>query len=230
MVFIGASTSRHLLWTTAMVNFLSFLIPQDKKFFQLFEKASANLLATSQTLVAMVNTTSADKRRELIREIEHLEHVGDSLTHDTLNELSTNFITPFDREDIHAMVSSLDDVVDFIHGSAKRIELYKLSEISPMICKLADLVLQGTQELHTAVSNLRDIKKPELIRQACVKINSIENRADDIFDLAIAQLFDEEKDAVQLIKTKEVLSALETATDKCEDAANAISSMIIKYS
>lgn len=212
-----------------MANILKFLVPQDKKFFQLFEKASANLLATSNTLVEMVNTPSTDKRRELIREIERLEHVGDSLTHETLNELSTNFITPFDREDIHDMIAALDDVVDFIHGSAKRIELYKLADIPPAVRKLADLVLQGAQELHTAVSNLKDIKKPDLIREACVKINSIENHADDVFDMAIAQLFDEEKDAIKLIKTKEVLSALETATDKCEDVANAISSMILKY-
>lgn len=212
-----------------MANILKFLVPQDKKFFQLFEKASANLLDTSKTLVEMVNTPSTDKRRELIREIERLEHVGDGLTHETLNELSTNFITPFDREDIHDMVAALDDVVDFIHGSAKRIELYKLADIPPAVRKLADLVLQGALELHTAVSNLKDIKKPDLIREACVKINSIENHADDVFDMAIAQLFDEEKDAIKLIKTKEVLSALETATDKCEDVANAISSMILKY-
>ncbi len=212
-----------------MANLLSFLIPQDKKFFQLFEKASANLLVTSEALVEMVHTASVDRRKELFREIERLEHVGDGLTHETLNELSTNFITPFDREDIHDMVAALDDVVDFIHGSAKRIELYKLTEIPPSVCKLAELVLQGAQELHTAVSNLKDIKKPEIIQEACVKINSIENHADDVFDMAIARLFDEEKDAVKLIKTKEVLSALETATDKCEDVANAISSMILKY-
>ena len=213
-----------------MANLLSFLVPQDKKFFELFERSSVNLLDTSKVLVEMVNAPSGDKRKELIREIERLEHVGDAITHETFNELSSNFITPFDREDIHAMVSSLDDVVDFIHGSAKRIELYKLGNIPPSMRKLAELVLQGAQELHTAVSNLKNIKKPEAIRAACVKINSIENHADDIFDMAIAQLFDEEKDAIQLIKTKEILSALETATDKCEDAANAISSMVVKYS
>ena len=213
-----------------MANLLGFLIPQEKKFFLLFEKASANLLATSKALVEMVNASAPEKRNELIREIEHLEHIGDGITHETFNELSTNFITPFDREDIHAMVSSLDDVVDFIHGSAKRIDLYKLSEIPPAVCKLAELVLQGAQELHIAVQNLKDIKKSGRIKEACVKINSIENHADDIFDMAIAQLFEEEKDAVKIIKTKEVLSALETATDKCEDAANAISSMVIKYS
>ncbi|MDH5486465.1 MAG: DUF47 family protein [Gammaproteobacteria bacterium] len=213
-----------------MTNFLSFLVPQDKKFFLLFEKASANLLATSKVLVEMVNAPSLEKRNEFIREIERLEHVGDGVTHDTYNELSTNFITPFDREDIHEMISSLDDVVDFIHGSAKRIELYKLSEIPSAVRKLAELVLQGSMELHIAVQNLHDIKRSSRIKEACVKINSIENHADDIFDMAIANLFEEEKDAIKIIKTKEVLSALETATDKCEDAANAISSMVIKYS
>jgi predicted phosphate transport protein (TIGR00153 family) len=213
-----------------MANLLSFLIPQEKKFFELFERASVNLLDTSKALVELVNASSADRRKELFREIERLEHVGDAITHETFNELSSNFITPFDREDIHDMVSSLDDVVDFIHGSAKRIESYKLTSIPPSLCKLADLILQGAQELHVAVSNLKDIKKPAAIREACVKINSIENHADDIFDMAIAKLFEEEKDAIQLIKMKEILSALETATDKCEDAANAISSMVVKYS
>jgi len=212
-----------------MTKFLSFLIPQDRKFFQLFERAAANLLATSKALVEMANASTSDKRKEMIREIERLEHVGDVITHETLNELSTNFITPFDREDIHAMVASLDDVVDFIHGSAKRIELYKLGDIPPAVIKLADLVLLSSQELQIAVSNVRDIKRPDVIREACVKVNSIENRADDVFDMAIAELFENEKDAIELIKIKEVLSALETATDKCEDAANAISSMLVKY-
>lgn len=213
-----------------MVNFLSFLIPQDKKFFQLFEKSSSNLVDTAKVLVQLVNASSVDKRKELFREIERLEHVGDALTHETFNELSTNFITPFDREDIHHMISSLDDVVDFIHGSAKRIEIYKVTDIPASMRKLSDLILQGAEELHTAVFHLRQIKKPEVIREACVRINSIENHADDIFDMAIAELFDEEKDAIQLIKTKEILQMLENATDRCEDTANAISSMLVKYS
>ena len=178
----------------------------------------------------MVNSSSPEKRKELIKDIEHLEHVGDSVTHDMFNELSSNFITPFDREDIHEMISSLDDIVDFIHGSAKRIELYNFTEIPSALPKLAELILQGSEELHIAVCGLRDIKKSSRIKEACVKINSIENHADDVFDMTVARLFEEEKDAVKIIKIKEVLSGLETATDKCEDAANAISSMIIKYS
>lgn len=213
-----------------MANFLQFFIPQDKKFFPLFEKASGNLLAISKVLVEMVNSTNEDKRKELIREIEKLEHVGDAATHEIFHELSANFITPFDREDIHNMVTSLDDIVDFIHGSAKRIELYRVTEMTPAIIKLAELILQGSEELHNAVCGLRDIKKSGRIKEACVKINSIENHADDIFDMTIAQLFEDEKDAVKIIKIKEILSALETATDKCEDAANAIESIVIKYS
>ena len=213
-----------------MAGILQIFVPQDKKFFPLFEKASANLEAISKVLVEMVNASLPEKRKELIKEIERLEHVGDGVTHEIFNELSSNFITPFDREDIHSMVSSLDDIVDYIHGSAKRIEMYKLTEIPPAVPKLAELILQGAQELHIAVQHLKDIKKSGRIREACVKINSIENHADDIFDMTVAALFEEEKDAVKIIKIKEVLSALETATDKCEDAANAISSMVIKYS
>lgn len=213
-----------------MASLLQFFIPKDKKFFPLFERASSNLLAISKVLVEMVNASSAEKRKELIKEIERLEHVGDAVTHEIFNELSSNFITPFDREDIHTLVSSLDDIVDYIHGSAKRIDLYKISEMTPSMAKLAELILQGSEELHQAVIGLKDMKNPGRIKEACVKINSIENHADDVFDMTIAQLFEDEKDAVKIIKVKEVLSALETATDKCEDAANAISSILIKYS
>jgi uncharacterized protein len=212
-----------------MSKILQFFIPQDKKFFPLFEKASANLLTISK-VVEMVNTSALDKRKELIREIERLEHVGDAVTHEIFHELSANFITPFDREDIHSLVTSVDDIVDFIHGSAKRIELYGIVEMPTAFIKLSDLILQGSEELHIAVCGLRDVKNSGRIKEACVKINSIENHADDVFDMTIARLFEEEKDAITIIKHKEILYVLEEATDKCEDAANAIESIVIKYS
>ncbi|HET7819378.1 MAG TPA: DUF47 family protein [Bacteroidia bacterium] len=212
-----------------MANLLQFLIPQDKKFFPLFERASGNLQDVSKVLVEMVNAPTLEKRKERIKEIERLEHIGDGVTHEIFNELSSNFITPFDREDIHQLVSCLDDIVDFIHGSAKRIELYKVDVIPDNIIKLAELIQKGAEELHYAVKELRNMKNAGKIREACVKINSIENHADDIFDISIARLFEEEKDAITIIKMKEIYSALETATDKCEDAANTISSIVIKY-
>jgi uncharacterized protein len=212
-----------------MNSLLRFFIPQDKRFFSMFESASANLVEISKVLVEMVNTSSAEKRRELIKEIERLENTGDNFAHDIFNELSTNFITPFDREDIHHLISALDDIVDFIHGSAKRIELYKVVPTTSAISKLAELTLQGAEELHKAICELRNMKSPSKIKEACVRINSIENHADDVFDMAIAKLFEEEKNAVEVIKMKEILAALETATDKCEDAANVLESIVVKH-
>jgi predicted phosphate transport protein (TIGR00153 family) len=202
--------------------------PKDRKFFPLFEKATQNLLVASGVLVEALQTSSPDRRRELLKEIERLEHQGDNFTHLILHELSSNFITPFDREDIHALATVLDDVLDYIHGSAKRIELYKVEVISPAMVKLAELIQKSAQELNVAVHELKNMKNISNIKEACVRINSIENHADDVFNTAIGRLFEEEKDAVKLIKYKEILSALETATDKCEDAANVMESIIVK--
>ncbi|GAB4138096.1 MAG: DUF47 family protein [Bacteroidia bacterium] len=194
----------------------------------MFEQATENLVKTSKVLVEMVNS-APEKRKEMIKEIEHLEHTGDNITHMIFNELSRNFITPFDREDIHALASAVDDVLDFIHGSAKRIELYQVKELSEPIVLLSDCILKGAIELNLAVKNLENMKNISTIKESCVKINSLENHADDIFNMGIARLFETEKDAVQIIKIKEILQALETATDKCEDAANTIQSILLKY-
>jgi uncharacterized protein len=208
---------------------LQLLVPKDRKFFPLFEQATQNLIKASKVLNEMVTTPVSDRRRELIKEIEHLEHTGDNITHMIFNELSRNFITPFDREDIHALTSAIDDVLDFIHGSSKRIELYRVEVLDDSVVKLAEIILKGSLELNVAVVNLKDMKNLDAIKESCVKINSLENEADDVFNRSIASLFETEKDAIQIIKIKELLSALETATDKCEDAANVIQSILIKY-
>ncbi|MCK6639281.1 MAG: DUF47 family protein [Bacteroidia bacterium] len=210
------------------MGFLQLLLPRDRKFFPLFEQATENLVKASKVLVELVNT-APEKRKELIKEIEHLEHTGDNITHLIFNELGRNFITPFDREDIHALASDIDDVLDFIHGSAKRIDLYKVTEISDSITMLADCILKGAIELNVAVKHLENMKDISIIKEACVKINSLENHADDVFNMGIARLFEEEKDPINIIKLKEILSALETATDKCEDAANTVQSILVKY-
>jgi predicted phosphate transport protein (TIGR00153 family) len=210
-------------------NFLQYLIPKDKKFYLLLEKASGNLLDTSHVLVEMVNSPP-ENRRELIKKISILEHMGDEISHEIFHELNATFITPFDREDIHALTSALDDIVDYIHGSAKRIELYKVTNITNDFIRLSELIELCAQELHTAIHELRNMKNVSKIKEACIRINSIENHADDIFDNSIARLFEEEKNAVEIIKIKEILSSLETATDKCEDAANILESIIVKSS
>ncbi len=210
------------------MGFLDLLFPRDKKFFPLFTQASANLVKTSKVLVDMVNAPQ-EKRREMIKEIEHLEHTGDNITHMIYSELGKNFITPFDREDIHALASAIDDVLDFIHGSAKRIDLYKIHDLPEAVVLLAEIIYKGAIELNVAVNQLHNMRDLSAMKEACVKINSLENHADDVFNMAIARLFEEEKDAVQVIKVKELFQALETATDKCEDAANVIQSIMVKY-
>jgi len=207
-----------------------FLVPKDRKFYPLFEEASANLVAISKVLLEMLSTAGIEKRSVLIRQIEKLEHTGDDITHRIFKEVGFTFITPFDREDIQRLASVLDDVLDFIHGAAKRVELYKVDPIHPAMIKLAELIVQSSEQVNIAVSGLRSSRNYTKVREALVKINSLENHADDVFDNAVARLFEDNVSALEVIKIKEVLSALETATDKCEDAANVMESVIVKFS
>ncbi len=213
----------------AIGKIFSFLVPKDKNFFKLFSEASNNLVEISKVFSEMMNAP-LDKQQEFQKKIADLEHVGDDLTHQIFTELSTNFITPFDREDISYLASSLDDIVDYIHGSAKRFETYKVGEPTPAMKKLAEIIEHSAKEIHVAVSNMKDMSNIVRVREAIVRINSLENHADDVFDTAIADLFDNEKDAIKIIKLKEILSNMETATDKCEDVANVIETIIVKNS
>jgi predicted phosphate transport protein (TIGR00153 family) len=206
-----------------------FFVPKDKKFFPLFESAAANVVKMSHLLNEAINTNDSEKRHEIIREIDHLEHVGDHASHQVFIELGKNFITPFDREDIHALASAIDDVADYIHGTANRIMMYKIEKFPETIHKLSELTIEACVELEKAVKELRNMKNIRTLTDAFIRINSIENQADYIFDKAIGDLFDSETNALEVIKQKEILSALETATDKAEDAANVIESIIIKY-
>jgi predicted phosphate transport protein (TIGR00153 family) len=210
-----------------LAGILSFLVPKDKNFFRLFAQSSNNLVEISKAFSEMVNT-SPEKRGELLKKISDLEHVGDEITHQIFTELSTNFITPFDREDISYLASSLDDIVDYIDGSAKRLETYKIGETSTAMKKLSEIIENSAKEIHVAVANLKDMNNVVRVREAIVRINSLENHADDIFDNAIADLFENEKDAIKIMKVKELLSNMETATDKCEDVANVIETIIVK--
>lgn len=213
----------------AIGKIFSFLVPKDKNFFKLFAQSSDNLVEISKVFSEMMNAPM-EKQQEFQKKIADLEHVGDELTHQIFTELSTNFITPFDREDISYLASSLDDIVDFIHGSAKRFDTYKVGEPTQAMKKLAEIIEHSAKEIHVAVSNMKDMNNVVRVREAIVRINSLENHADDVFDTAIADLFENESDAIKIIKLKEVYSNMETATDKCEDVANVIETIIVKNS
>jgi predicted phosphate transport protein (TIGR00153 family) len=205
------------------------LVPKDDKFVRYFEKDVENLLAAAKLFKELMsNSMSKEERAQKIKKIEELEHNGDEMSHQIYSELSSTFITPFDREDIHLLTSKLDDVLDYIQGAATRIILYRVDTISPEQERLAGLIYDAVAELHRAIPRLHDLKRTAEIRESLVRINSIENEADDLFERAIASLFDNCKDPILLIKSKELLVSLETATDKCEDAANVIESIIVK--
>jgi predicted phosphate transport protein (TIGR00153 family) len=206
-----------------------YFVPKDKKiFFPLFEQAASNVVAIATVLVEAVNSANPATREELYKQIDKLENKGDELTHQIYLELGKNFITPFDREDIHALATAIDDVADNIQGAANRMSLYRIDEFNEHIKKLSDLILQGSVDLEKAVRELKDLRNVRAIADSCIRINSMENQADYVFDRAVADLFLYERDAIKLIKYKEILAALENATDMCEDAANVMESILVK--
>ncbi|HTG55965.1 DUF47 family protein [Niabella yanshanensis] len=208
---------------------LKIFTPASTVFFELFEKISENVAKSGALLKQVVTEPDYDKRNTLVKALEDVEHDSDELTHNVFTELSRNFITPFDREDIHALAAALDDIVDFTYSAAKKINFYRVNPNDTGIQKMAELIEQGSQHVKTTVGELRDMKKIRLITEALVKINSIENQADDVFDMSIEKLFDSDIDAKELIKRRDIYQVMELVTDKCEDAGNVIESIIIKY-
>lgn len=180
-------------------------------------------------LKQIVTEPDADRRNSLTQDIIDLEHENDELTHRVFTELGRNFITPFDREDIHSLATALDDIADYIQATAKKLNFYRVNPNETGMQKMAELIEQGASFVKTAVKELRNMKKIRNITEALVKINSIENQADDVFDMAIENLFNTEPDAKEVIKKRDIYQVMELVTDKCEDAGNVIESIIIKY-
>ncbi|MCF8293784.1 MAG: DUF47 family protein [Chitinophagaceae bacterium] len=208
---------------------LNFFQPRDRVFYGLFEKVVETNKVMAIYLNEFVNTSDFEAREVVLKKIENLEHQNDENTHQIFTELGRNFITPFDREDIHYLASALDDIADYIYASAKKINLYKVDPRDKGIHKMAELIEQGTEAIRISVLELRTMKNIGIITTALVKVNSLENQADEVYDTSIEGLFANENDAKEVIKKREIFHALETATDKCEDAANVIESIIIKY-
>jgi len=204
-------------------------MPKNKIFYELFEEVATTVQDMGYLIRQVVYEPERSRRSALIAQLEDMEHRNDDTTHRIFTELSRNFITPFDREDIHSLTSALDDICDFIFGSAKKINFYNVNPEDTGIRKMADLIADASTEIKTAVYGLRDMKNLRRMTEAMVKVNSIENQADDIYDLNLERLFENENDMKAFIKKREIYQAMEIVTDKCEDAANVIESIIVKY-
>ena len=208
---------------------IQLFMPKDKVFYSLFEEVADGVARMGELLKEVVNEPDYDKRAALIIQVEAQEHINDEFTHRIFTELGRNFITPFDREDIHYLASALDDICDYINAAAKKINFYKVDPDDPGIRKMADLIEQGSRHTQGAVRELRNMRDMRTITDALVRVNSIENQADDVFDRSIERLFETEPDAKEVIKKRDIYQVMEIVTDKCEDATNVIESIIIKY-
>ncbi len=204
------------------------IVPRDEKFFVLMEESTANLCKAADLMNRLMASEGSRERDRLVAEIDDLEHKGDEITHRIFSALNSTFVTPLDREDIHALTSVLDDVMDHMNGSAARFTLYKLKSIPRDMVKLVQILGHSINELHTGITFLRNLHETHKLRDILRKVNEYENEADAVFERAVAKLFDKERNPIKLIKLKEIYVSLELATDKCEDAANVLEAILIK--
>jgi hypothetical protein len=202
----------------------AWIIPQEDRFFDLLEKESKNVVAAAEQLVDLFD--HYDRLESYMRRIEELEHVGDSLVHDISVELNKSFLTPFDHDDISKLASRVDDILDFIDASTRRMWMYKVLEPPPHAKRLAEIILQQVREIDSGVQRLRKMDSAK-IQEKRVIVNRLENEADDLTDGALVEIF-ELQDTKTIMKLKEVYEHLEAATDRCEDASDVLADIAVK--
>jgi len=202
------------------------LIPRDEKFFDLFRAQAANVVEGARLLKDLLEDyTDVEQKR---MKIEKTESVGDEIAHKIMEKLNTTFITPMDREDIHALTSALDDILDYINGTAQRLQLYRVSSITPDAITLANVILRAAEETEALTDSMENYKDIKNLKSRWIEVNRLENEGDKVSRDAIAGLFENETDPIEVIKWKELYEHLETAIDKCEDAANIVEAVVLK--
>ena len=202
-------------------------IPREQKFFELFEKSARNVVEAAQELKRMVDTWGDIGKS--VDVITKLEHEGDTITHEIMEQLNCTFVTPFDREDIALLAHSLDDVIDFIYAAATRMLVYKIDHSTPRAKELAEIIVQAAVELERVIPRLRHRAELKKVLPRCVEINRLENAADEVFRSALTELFEETEDVAQIIKWREIYEHMESATDRCEDVSNVLEGVALKY-
>ncbi len=215
----------------AISSIFQILVPKDNKFIGLFEKGAANLMKAAELLKELTAAPEDISRRNSITAtIKEHEKCGDDITHTIFNELNKTFITPFDRDDIQGLASSVDDVLDGINDSCQKIMLYNPKVLSPEFAKMAEYIFESSEEISNAVMDLKNIKNSGKIKEACININTIENHADELYHNYLSYLFEKETNAVELIKKKEIMQILEKTVDMSENVSDVIKSIIVKNS
>ncbi len=202
-------------------------IPQERKFFDLFEADTANAVRAARALKELVDTWVDVETK--VNHIDELEHEGDTITHRIIEQLHRTFVTPFDREDIASLAHSLDDVTDFIHATAMAMFTYKIDRPAQRALELAEIIVEAATEVEKAFLLLRHHAKLKQVLEHCVEINRMENAADQIYRSAMAELFEDNSDMSAVIKWREIYEHMESATDRCEDVANVLEGIALKH-
>jgi predicted phosphate transport protein (TIGR00153 family) len=202
------------------------LFPKEIDFFEIFDKTSLNITKAASLLVDLME--SFDNLEARAKEIHEIEQDSDMLTHDIMKKLNKTFITPIDREDLYTLASRMDDVIDLIWAVVDRIAVFKIRESTPEAIAMSKDLLTTAEVMHKAIKKLKE-KNYAHVQEFCIEINRLENRIDRGFRDALGRLFDEVKDPVLIIKWKEVYEHLEDASDRCEDVANVLEAIVLKY-
>jgi predicted phosphate transport protein (TIGR00153 family) len=207
------------------------LIPREVQFFDLLEQQSQTVVRGAKLLQECLESKgSLDDLYLASKRIHDVEHEGDNLVHRLMERLNKSFITPLDREDIYELTGRLDDVLDYIDAVAKRLVTFKIATVTPHAIELGRIIVRGAEETAVGVAMLRDLSNSEAIIRQCAKINQLENDADQVMRDALNDLFDGgAREPVEIIKWKDLYEHLEVATDKCEDVANILEAVLVKY-
>ena len=204
------------------------LFPKDTNFYDLFERGAGKVYEGVQALADLVRDFSNVPLKA--KRIKDIEHEADLITHETIEKLNKTFVTPLDREDIHGLISSLDNILDHVEAAADKFSLYRIPEVQPDAVLLADILTHSVKEVQHTIGKLRNLKDADLILKHCIEINRLENEGDFVYRTAIAKLFEQGGDPLNVIKWKEVYDSIENAIDSCEDVANVIEGVTLKNS
>ena len=202
-------------------------LPKETSFFDFFEQHAALTVEGTKEFLSLV-TTGANITAKAKR-VSDIEHETDVITHRCVEALHKTFITPIDRDQIHRLITRMDDIMDYVEAAAERIALYELEIMTSDVRDLADVLCRAAVQVEGACKGLRNLKDPRGLLQKCIDINRLENEADNVLRRAVAKLFKEERDAITVIKWKEIYENLENATDRCEDVANIIEGVVLEH-
>jgi len=201
------------------------LIPKEEAFFELFKQAAHNVIEGSRLLKEMME--DFHDLQDKAKKIKEVEHVGDGITHDIAMRLNQTFMTPIDREDIHDLASALDDILDAVDAVADRFVIYKIARPTEWAIRLADILYEASVAVGRGVDRIG--MSHAQIKECCVQVNSLENKADRVSRDAISALFEKETDPISVIKWKEIYETIEEGTDRCEDVSNVLERIVLKH-